>query len=316
MDNQVKKQISSALVEYMKATGLSQADIAARTDIDKGIINHIHQGRTVYGQKDTVLKDKYFSAIARYIGFKMDRTYWSLVKTIQFKKIVTSLTDAQQKAIVKTVVGQSGCGKTYTVNAYYQKNKTNSVYRIKVSNMHELRDVIYDICTELGIEPKKGKVANLRLITAKIQQLHDDGAKPLLIVDEAENLRLPVLGLFKAIYDAIIDTRLCGLVLIGTQELLDKIDKMAKKNKDGVPQFARRIKAGRVQLESIEKRYDEFIDDKTDDIALKTLLNAICDNYGELNSYLEPALIEADEMGMPLTESLFREMYDMPAIHI
>lgn len=315
MDNTIKQQISSALNEYLVQNGVSQSDIASRTGVNKGYVCNISQGVFTYGNKDTVLADKHFNAIARYIGYKVDKTYWNLVKTIQFKKSINAMIDAQNKDIVKTVVGQSGCGKTYSSNSYYDKNRSNNVYKIKVSSLHELRDVIHDICTELGIEPKKGKVSNLRLITAKMQELHDSGLKPLLIVDEAENLRLPVLGLFKAIYDAIVDTKLCGLVLTGTPELLDKIDKMARKNKDGVKQFARRIKAGIVRLDDIDasKDYAEFIDDKIDDVNLKKLLTQICDNYGELNSYLEPALIEADEMGLPLTEALFREMYGITA---
>lgn len=316
MDNLVKQQISAAINDYMAKHGVSQADISARISVNKGYICNISQGVFTYGNKNTVIADRYFGAIARYVGYQIDKTYWGLVKTIQFKKIITSLTDAQQRAIVKTIVGQSGCGKTYSADTYYEKHKTANVYKIKVSSLHELRDVIYDICVELGVEPRKGKVANLRLIIEKLKQLHDDGVSPLLIVDEAENLRIPVFGLFKAIYDAIVATKLCGLVLIGTPELLDKIDKMAKKNKEGVPQFARRIKAGRVILDEIVKEYSDFVDDKVDDPALKTLLNSICDNYGELNSYLEPALIEASEMGLPLTESFFREMYDMAPARI
>lgn len=316
MNDVTKQQISDAMHEYVDRTGLTQADIARGADVRSEYVCSIYGGNFVYGNKNTVLADKYFNAIARYIGYKPDKSHWGLVKTSQLKTISVSLGDAQSKSIVKAIIGETGCGKTYSAKAYYESYKQNHVYLVKVSSLHELKDVIYDICMAIGVEPKKGKVTNLRLITAKMQELHDSGVRPLLIIDESENLKLPVLGLFKAIYDAIVDTRLCGLALIGTQEMLDKIDKMARKKKDGVAQFARRIKAGRVILKEIDKsNYKEFLDDKIEDRELKLLLTQLSDNYGELNNYLEPALIEADEAGQPLTVEFFRDMYGIGADH-
>lgn len=42
---------------------------------------------------------------------------------------------------------------------------------------------------------------------------------------------------------------------------------------------------------------------------LRILLRGLCGNYGELHDFLEPALREAAEDGVPLTDQYFRVKY-------
>ena len=136
------------------------------------------------------------------------------------------------------------------------------------------------------------------------------GHKPLIIIDEAENLKLPVIQMLKGLYDNL--TGYASIVMIGTSQLTDALQKMTRSNRNGAPQFFRRIKAG-IKIIPVYNDYLPFFEKlKIEDKGLRKLLTAICSNYGELHDYLEPAIREADERGVELTDDFFRLMYNMP----
>src|SRR5690606_24446884 len=114
-------------------------------------------------------------------------------------------------------------------------------------------------------------------------------------------------------YDGIVNH--ASIMLIGTPELIDKMERLKRKEKDGMPQFCRRFKAGTWTLPSIDKQAEFskfFASVGIQDKGLRNLLYQVADNYGELHDYLEPALKKADQMGEELTEELFRLIYRMP----
>ena len=78
------------------------------------------------------------------------------------------------------------------------------------------------------------------------------------------------------------------------------LEQMKRKNKDGIPQFYRRVKFGVRKLEPIDRRFPGFLDDITDR-ELVRFLTENCDNYGELHDVLVPSMREADITGEPLT---------------
>jgi hypothetical protein len=99
-------------------------------------------------------------------------------------------------------------------------------------------------------------------------------------------------------------------VLIGTDQLLNKIERLRGKNEDGMPQLYRRFKAGKREIRSINKEtmFAPFLE-KIADENLRRMVTGLADNYGELNDYIEPALREAGHHGEPLTENFFRMLY-------
>lgn len=142
-----------------------------------------------------------------------------------------------------------------------------------------------------------------------MKELKRSGHQPQIILDEAENLKLPVIKSLKAIYDFC--NGYASITLIGTQQLIDDLIKMKKKNRGGVPQFYRRIKAS---IRNVSTAFDftPFFEKHNVEKPLRRLLVDLCENYGELHDYLEPALREADERDEPLTEELFRLIYNLP----
>jgi hypothetical protein len=180
-------------------------------------------------------------------------------------------------------------------------------YLITISSMHTVHVLIDDIMDAIGLEPCGKPVTKLRNIAHRLSICQLEGRKPLIIIDECENMKSTAFGVIKSLYDKL--EGVCPIVLIGTSQIEHKIANMLKLNKVGIPQFQRRFKAGMRYLPPVDKSFRVFLDTKVEDNRLKAYLRRICNNYGELHDYLELALREADRLGQELTYGFFLDLH-------
>ncbi len=308
----VKKRIIQAAMDYASDNDLKQTALAKKARMNEAYISAMFKGNFFIENKTsgkkTKIKDSYFKKLAKTVGYKFEKTFWELVETSQYIQIYTELLDARSSGRVKMLIGETGCGKTYTIDHFVIENPTN-VYRITVSSLHNLNDIINELSELLNITPSGSRVARLKKIAAKFHVIKLEGGCPVLILDEAENLRIPALKMLKALYDAIRD--FCPIVMIGTEQLSDKLDILSEKNVEGIPQFVRRVKAGRRNIVPISKKMFEPFLSEIQDEDLKVLIESLASNYGELNDYVEPALREAAISGRELTEKTFRFQFGL-----
>jgi DNA transposition AAA+ family ATPase len=311
MQQTLKTQIVTAAKQYMELHKLSQNDLAKQAGINQGYLSLMlkEQFTTIVNNKEVPIGDKWFAQLAEYIKYNLVVPVWKTVGTPQFVRIIDALVLSKATGRAAMVVGSTGAGKSYAVDAFLNKNPNHS-YRITVSSLYRLRDIITELGELLGIEYAFSNKAKVDAVCKKLIDIKRTGGNPILIIDEGENMKMPVLHMVKALYDVLKNH--CSIVIIGTEELLTKLIKMKTKGKDGMPQLYRRFKAGCVSLSDSQK-FDAFYSQLgIDDKGLQKLLNSLCENYGELNDYLEPALKHAQQQGQPLTEELFRLMYNLP----
>lgn len=314
MDFNQKKHIAAAARQYMAAKGMSQAALARYCDVNPSYMSNILNDVFEYkasGDKMVAIADKYFDNIARRVGLSLIAAYWRTVATPQFIEMIAALEEAKYRGLSKMIIGETGCGKTYSVDKFKGENPAHT-FKITVSSVHRIKDVIEDLAEELDVKLVVRRSARMRIITNELKKMSAEGRKPLVIIDEAENLSHGMIGLCKGIYDMIRDY--CGFVIIGTPELINKLDTLERYQKEGIPQFRRRFKAGTVFLPKIDRKrdFDAFLED-VEDMELRTLLRGLCNNYGELHDFLEPALRSAAEDGVILSDRYFRTMYKITA---
>jgi DNA transposition AAA+ family ATPase len=314
MNTELRIQIINELEKFMVLQGMSANDVAKKTGVSSAYISNMRAGNfTINAGKGNIvdIADKYFEAIATLISFELEKSYWKNVPTAQMKRIISTLEDAKQFGYTNVIIGETGCGKTYIAGLFAQ-NFPLDCFTIKVSSQDNIGDLLEKVCDNLHIPTEKSKSKTLRAITRKLAQLKADGHKPMVIFDEAEFMRQPALCNMKELYDNL--NGICSIILMGTDQLTNHLEKMRKKNKDGIPQLYRRIRFGIRVLPTIDRTFKQFLNSFEIPSQVSKFLRENCDNYGELHDVLVPALREAERTGQPITENFIRTILNMPII--
>jgi len=311
MELNVKTQIVDAAKNYAENNALSQEAVAEKAGMNISYVNAMFRGNfylKLSNGKSVKIKDSYFRKLAKAAGHNFETVFWETVETPQYLQIYAELADAKRSGRAKMLIGETGCGKTYTIDRFINDNPVH-VYRITVSDLYSVNDIVDELCELLNVTAAGRPVAKLKKIARKFNNIKLDGGKPVLIVDEAENLNKKALRAFKGLYDAVRD--FCPIVLVGTGDLSDRLDKLNDKKEPGIPQFVRRFKAGRRNIISVDKRMFAPFFVRVEDEDVRTLIETLSCNYGDLNSYIEPALREAAETKEELTEERFRFQFGL-----
>lgn len=234
---------------------------------------------------------------------------WKTQNTDQMKRILATLEDAKNFGYTNVIIGETGSGKTYISRKFAQKNE--AVFIITIGQSDNIGDLVEKIVIKLDINPGKTRSKKLRGVINTLTRLHKEGQKPMIIFDEAEYMKQPALCAMKELYDNLIG--LCSIILIGTEQLITNIERMRKRNKEGIPQLYRRIKFGIRYLPTIDRTYKQFLTEIEDKDLVKFII-ANCDNYGEIHDVLVPAIREAQRTGEKLTEKFVRTVLNIPTL--
>lgn len=313
MNLEQKLQIVEAAKKYADEHGLSQNDLAKRADVSAKYLSDMFNGKTYTVAnsatgKTVEIADKYYLKLAEYVGVSVKKEYWKTVVTPQMQRILLSLQVAKENGETNLIIGETGCGKSYVCDLFRRKYPADT-YIVTVSQTDNIGDIIEKIISALKIsvsaKTKSGKISE---ICRYLSDRRDDGQEPQLIFDESEYMKQPALCAMKSLYDNL--HKVCSIVLVGTDQLLAHLEQMKRKNKDGIPQFCRRVKFGIRRLEPIDRRFPGFLDD-IDDKEIVRFLMDLCDNYGELHDVLVPAKREAEITGEPLTVEFIKTVLNI-----
>lgn len=306
MTLEVKNKIVDALENYLSVHKMSANQFVDKTGINEAYISNM-RNRTFIVSK-TEIKSNWIEAVANAIGYELQKNYWKTQMTPQTTAMLAILEDAKAFGSTNVIISETGSGKTYTSELFAKVNPQH-LFIIKVGASDNLSDLIDKILEEAKIPTAKTKSKNINAIVKHFQKLKFEGQKPMIIFDECEYMKQPTLCMMKELYDGLIKN--CSIILVGTDELLDKLDKMRKRKKEGIRQFYRRLKFTIRILPSIDPTFKHFLND-IEDKKLKAFLQRNCDNYGELHDALVPAMRESDRTGEPLTESFVRKVLNIP----
>jgi len=311
MNSELKTKIIEALEAYIKLHSISANEIAKRSNVNAGYLSAMRAGSITVkaGNKEVEISNKYYESIAKLIGYQLQKNYWNTVATPQMLRIIATLEDAKKYGLTNVIIGETGSGKSYVADIFAAHYPLDC-FKVTVSSQDNIGDLLEKVCEKIHIATEKTKSKTLRSIARKLQESKADGNTPILMFDEAEYMRQPALCNMKELYDNL--NGICSIVLLGTDQLTRHIDKMRKKNRDGIPQLYRRIRFGIQVLPTIDRTFKQFLNGFLNDKGLVQFLRANCDNYGELHDVLVPALREAERTGQPLTENLIRTMLNMP----
>ena len=139
---------------------------------------------------------------------------------------VKQLRRSVEKRMCAALIAPSGIGKTVTLRSLISL-LPETRYRIHYVNVTDLskRDMCREIATVAGLE----STGNYPSLVKKLQDhfassLEIDGLRPVLILDEAHDIRLDVLAILRILTNFNMDSRLVvSIVLAGQPELAKKL---------------------------------------------------------------------------------------------
>jgi type II secretory pathway predicted ATPase ExeA len=310
-----KQELATKLQEYINVHAISQKIVSTRTGVRQEYITSILKGVFTYDAgKGNVgeIPQIHFSNLAELVDYKTGKQYWVNRPTEQLTQMIAILEEARLHAYTRLVVGCTGSGKSHAISLYAKKHPAD-VFHVKVGSEDTLNGLLEKVCAVLKVPPSKHKSAKIRDISLTLKALHSYGKKPQLIFDESEYFKVSALCSIKEFYDYL--DKYCSIVLIGTSQLTNQIDKLRKKDAKGIPQLYRRIKFGIRHLPSIDKSYRLFLNEIQDKQLVNFLRNE-CENYGELHDVLVPCMREADRLDIPLSLTLVKKVLNLNQVDI
>lgn len=298
LTKEVKLEISEALVSYLQTHNMSANEFAKRTEINVSYISAIVNGQTYTGS--TEIQDRYYKVVTEFIGYSLKREYWEVKPTAQMMRMLETLQESREHSLTHVIIGETGCGKTFTTDLFKKKHPVDT-YKITVGSLDTINDLLDKTLDALKLPNSNSKSKKISAISDFLHKKQLNGEKPVIIFDECEYMKQPALCSMKELYDGLVGY--AGLVMIGTDQLLDNLDKMRKKNRPGIPQFYRRIKFGIRELSPIDRSFELFLGN-IEDKELQRWLKQNCDNYGELHDVIVPLLREAERLNVSINLEL------------
>ncbi|UZE97819.1 ExeA family protein [Alkalimarinus alittae] len=204
------------------------------------------------------------------------------------------------------LTGEVGTGKTTICRCFLQQVPENTDVAFIVNPKLSARELLANICDEFGIQYPAGasiKIYN-DLISHYLLQAHSEGRHTVLVIDEAQNLRIDVLEQLRLLTNLeTSEKKLLQIILLGQPELHDMLSRQELR------QLSQRITA-RYHLRSLNKeevtayiRYRLAVAGQKQDLfqasAIKTiyrksggiprLINLVCDR-ALLGAYAENSM--------------------------
>jgi DNA transposition AAA+ family ATPase len=299
IDKNTKHQIIEAIRVYMTDNKLSQDAFVEHVKkmnggMTKGFsvayLNDMLKDKLTTGNKQTPIDDKYFYRAAQAIRFTVRKSYRKHHENDNFYMCLNTYTDARESRMPFAIDGPTGEGKSYSAQHYLMLNPKNTYY-VRCDGDLTAKSFFMELANALHMQVA-GPIYDIRKnVIFKLKNETD----PLLIIDEAENLKDRAWESMKRIMDDL--KGYCGIVFIGANDFEKQLQKKADKMKGCFPQVLRRIREGGIN-QMFSLTVDDAIDIcKTYGITSKQHVKALfdrCRNIAQLTSMIEKVLREAD----------------------
>lgn len=313
MNTEQKRQIAADTLEFMQARRMNNTDMYKLSGVSKEYLGEILKPDSEFkysaGNGNIGdIPDNWFRVLSEVIGKDTEQELWKTVPTSQMKSIIATLEESKEFGYTRVIIGETGSGKTFFIDKFVNANPKEN-FKITVGSMDNISDLLDKILDILKLKHGKSKSKKINDIVRNLKLRKQKGEKPSITFDEAEYMKQATLCNIKELHDHL--NKYVSINLVGTDQLLEKLERLKKKNRDGMPQFYRRIKFGIRVLTPIDTTFKGFLNDIEDQNLVKFLQDN-CDNYGELHDALLPVLRESQRTGEQITERFARKVLQLP----
>jgi plasmid maintenance system antidote protein VapI len=226
IDLNTKEQIKTELDKYVRHSG-SQMKAATALGVSNAYISQI------LSDKSESVSDEMWRKISKNLGIHLDEK-WFHAETKVSKKYGSYFEDARQHGNVFGLVSEPGSGKTDMLD-FYTKN-TQNVFYVKAERHMTEKTLLRLLLLTMGKNVTTGGVT---AHVASVKNITDRTHQPVIILDEMEKVSTGVMLLFIDLYNAL--WKRCGIVMIGTHNLRDRIELGNERGKMGYNEILSRL---------------------------------------------------------------------------
>lgn len=209
---QLKQTIARAVKDDLCnwQTGIKQARALG--------LNTATHSQIVNGKTQNVLADARWIQIARYYGVEVNsKPKLKTVRTPVFNAIYEKLSFAQENSICGMLCDRADIGKTHTAKIYARENK--NVAYIDCGGCKTIQEFIRALAKAFGLS----NTGKLTIVREDLIFYLQTSEKPLVILDEYGDLRLPTVLEFKSLWNAT--DKYVGWFAMGANGLRAKIER-------------------------------------------------------------------------------------------
>lgn len=217
MTPEQKEQIREALTRYTTKFPTQLAASQTLQGISPTIISQVKNN------KWKVVTERMWQHIARQVGFYCANE-WQQAETGCYLLLRILFGDAQRYAMAYGVAINTGLGKTFTAKHYARENAY--AHYIQCNEYLNRKDFISKLLQTLGAKPTGTADNMMDEIICKLEEQEE----PLLIIDDAHMLKDRVLHFAITLYKRLINH--CGVVILGNDELRNRVVEGARMNKE------------------------------------------------------------------------------------
>jgi hypothetical protein len=263
-------------------------------------VKSTREGKEIFSS----IKDRVFLKLAAAIGMETTSS-WRHFNTDNFMFVCNKLDAMRANKLPGCIDGDTGAGKSYSIDRY-RKEYPGNTYVVTCDGDMSVKDFVVSVAEAVGCETEGTKIDIRKRITKTL--IRKDS--PLLVIDEAENLKVGAYDGIKAMMDAL--KGICGIVLVGANDYEEKLKKLAERKKNSFPQIYSRLKQGHFE------RLMPFDDDDVTIICQQmgisnpevvSYLAAICDNMRELEGCVSDLIDESLRTGRPIDFDMCKVLF-------
>ncbi|CAA0144815.1 conserved hypothetical protein [Tenacibaculum maritimum] len=298
---QKEQEIPDAIKQYLDEKESNQAQLARDAKIGEAYVSQILQGKTHIGK--TEIKDKYYLALCKAIGYEVEVVIWRHFNTSNFKTIVNEITKTRNKKGRAAIDADTGAGKSYACKKYKQKYP-NETYVVKCFAIENSKEFAINIGEVVGVETHGTAGSIVKRIAKKL--LASDNAA--LIIDEAEHIgkKSGYINIIKSLADLLEDEVAFILLGMGITDILKKgFDRNKQNFRQTARRFSKREKCDQNISEDVLKICDEL---GIKSMAVKNWFANRMRNYDEFKVLVVEAITEAKKLNQPVTVELLNTL--------
>ena len=292
-----KQAIASKIEEKKDALGTYSA-VATFCNVSESVISQMKAGTY------TTKGDAAWLDIANKLGWKPESTMgkkeWVIVETRDYKNIHKIVSDAKNQSMFMAISDIGGAGKSAPLKDIAEKNKANNIFYIECLDWGK-REFLESLCQLLGIDITRGYKTPNKLLELVIDFFQRRKLQqPLLIVDQANDLKDSAKRIFIPLYNRCEDT--LGVVVSGTENLEDEIKKGIRFKKKGFDEIDSRF----------GRKYLTLLGNTKEDATKICQANGVTDKskidsfFEECNPIRKIVKIEGKEVLISVTKDLRR----------